>query len=296
MGCPDVVIAETVMKSKINKQNIKKYFIILFGNILTALGISIFYTPNKIVNGGVSGISTILYHTMHIPTGLTFLIINAILLLLALKILGKEFVTDTIFGALILSCCLQAFSHIPPFINDIFLAVIFGSVLYGLGIGMTLMQGGSTGGTDILSRIVQHYFPQVRIGTLLLIVDSAVIAASLIIFKEINLAFYGALSLFISSYSVNWLIQKFNISKLAFVITDKGMEISKTIVETSPRGVTMINATGAYTMSDKQVLICAMKESEALGFQKKILDIDSGAFIIFSESQQILGNGFKIYK
>ena len=87
-----------------------------------------------------------------------------------------------------------------------------------------------------------------------------------------------------------------NISKLAFVITDKGVEISEKIVSTSPRGVTLINATGAYTMSDKQVLICAMKESEAAEFQKKILNIDSGAFVIFSESQQILGNGFKIYK
>ena len=127
-------------------------------------------------------------------------------------------------------------------------------------------------------------------------VDATVITASLIIFKEINLALYGALALFISSYSVNWLIQKLNISKLAFVITDKGYEISKKIVTTSPRGVTLINATGAYTMSDKKVLICAMKESDAAGFQKKVLDIDNGAFVIFSESQQILGNGFKIYR
>jgi len=274
----------------------KRYAMVTIGTALTALGISIFYTPNKIVNGGVSGIATIFFHTLKIPTGLTFFIINAILLIIALRILGKEFVINTIFGSVVLSLFLQVFSYILPFTNDIFLATIFGSVLYGFGIGLTLTQGASTGGTDILSRLVQHYFPQVRIGTLLLIVDSLVITASLVIFKEINLALYGVLALFISSYSVNWLIQKLNISKLAFVITDKGYEISKNIVTTSPRGVTLIDATGAYTMGNKKVLICAMKESEANEFQKKVLDIDDGAFVIFSESQQILGNGFKIYK
>lgn len=283
-------------KKIINGQVIKKYLIITFGVALTALGISLFYTPNKIVNGGVSGISTIIFHTLKVPTGLTFFTINAVLLVTAFKILGKEFVADTIYGSLAVSLFIQLFSYIPPFTGDIFLATVFGSVLYGFGIGLTLTQGASTGGTDILSRLAQHFFPQVRIGTLLLIVDSIVIVASLIIFKQINLALYGALSLFISSYSVNWLIQKMNISKLAFVITDKGNEIAQKIVTTSPRGVTLIDATGAYTMTDKKVLICAMKESEAIAFQKKIIDIDSGAFVIFSESQQILGNGFKIYK
>ena len=283
-------------KLYLGKQTIKKYFIIVLGVALTAFGISVFYTPNKIVNGGVSGIATIFFHTLKIPTGLTFFIINAVLLILALRILGKGFVINTIFSSLMLSLFLQIFSYIPSFTSDILLATVFGSVLYGFGIGLTLIQECSTGGTDILSRIIQQFFPQVRIGTVLLIVDSMVITASLVIFRQINLVLYGALSLFISSYSVNWLIQKLNISKLAFVITDKGLEISEKIVTTSPRGVTLINATGVYTMSDKQVLICAMKESEAAEFQKKVLDIDRGAFVIFSESQQILGNGFKIYK
>ena len=285
-----------MVKRMFDKQKMLKYATIILGVVLTAFGISVFYTPNKIVNGGVSGLATILFHTLGIPTGLTFFMINAILLITALRILGKSFVMDTIFGSVLLSVFLQIFSYIPAFVNDVFLATVFGSILYGFGIGLTLTQDSSTGGTDILSRLAQHLFPQARIGTLLLIVDSAVITASIIVFRQINLALYGALSLFISSYSVNWLIQKMNISKLAFVITDKGVEISEKIVSTSPRGVTLINATGAYTMSDKQVLICAMKESEAAEFQKKILNIDSGAFVIFSESQQILGNGVKIYK
>lgn len=279
-----------------NSEVVKKYLIILFGVVLTAFGISVFYTPNKIVNGGVSGVATILFHTLGVPIWLTFLIINAVLLLTALRILGKSFVVDTIFGSVSLSVILRLFSNIPSFVDDIFLSTVFGSVLYGFGIGLTLTQGSSTGGTDILSRLAQHFFPQIRIGTLLLIVDSMVITASIIIFKQINLALYGTLSLFISSYSVNWLIQKLNISKLAFVITDKGLKISQKIVSTSPRGVTIINSVGAYSMKEKSVLLCALKEKEIPQFQNKIIDIDENAFIVYSESQQIIGNGFRTYR
>ena len=278
------------------RYELKKYALITLGTALTAFAISAFYTPNKIVNGGVSGIATILFHTIKIPTGLSFFVINAILLLVAWMILGKSFVIDTIFGSIMLSAFVQGFSYMPTVTSDVLLATVFGSALYGIGIGITFSQGGSTGGTDILSRLVQHFFPQVRIGTLLLIVDSFVITASLLIFRQINLALYGALALFISSYSVNWLIQKLNISKLAFVVTEKGEEISRKLVTTSPRGITIIKATGAYTMEGRYVLMCAMKESEIQGFREKILAVDPCAFVIFSESQQILGNGFRIYK
>ena len=278
------------------KDRIKKYTVIMVGTVLTALAISIFYTPNKIVNGGVSGIATILFHTAKIPTGASFFIINAGLLFIALIVLGQGFVVDTIFGSVMLSVLVQVFSYMPAVTNDLFIATVFGSVLYGIGIGIVFSQGGSTGGTDILSRLVQHFFPQIQIGTLLLIVDSVVIMTSLSIFREINLALYGAFALFISSYSVNWLIQKLNISKFAFVVTEKGQEISQNLVTTSPRGITILHATGAYTKEERYVLMCAMKESETKEFQEKILNIDSRAFVIFSEAQQILGNGFRIYR
>ena len=278
------------------KSKMKKYTLILLGTVLTSFAISVFYTPNKIVGGGVSGIATILYHTVRIPTGLSFLLINIILLSIAFVVLGKMFVLDTVLGSVLLSALVQMFSYVPTITSDIFLSTIFGSVLYGIGIGITFSQGGTTGGTDILGRLIQHYFPWVRIGTLLLIVDTTVIAASLMIFKKVDLALYGVLALTISSCSINYIIQKLNISKLAFVVTDKGYKIAKKLVSTSPRGVTIVNATGAYTMTDKDVLMCAMKENETEKFQNEILNIDKNAFIIFSESQQILGNGFNIYK
>ena len=277
-------------------EKIRKYLVILLGEIITAFAISCFYTPNKIVNGGVSGMATILYYTLGLPTGLSFAVINIVLLLISLKFLGKHFVGTTIAGSLLLSLFVQIFSYIPPVTNDILLASIFGSALYGIGIGLTLIEGASTGGTDIISRLIQCFFPHVKIGSLLLVVDAIVIGASLIVFKNIELTLYGILALFLASASINMLIAKLNISKLAFVVSDKGEEISKALVSETPRGVTLLDATGAYTMEEKNVLICALKENEIPRFQERILDIDKEAFIIFSESKQIVGNGFRVYK
>ena len=275
---------------------IRKYGVIVFGVMLVAFAISVFYTPNKIVSGGVSGLSTILFHTLGIAPGISYAVINIILVLLAVKFLGFSFVKDTVLGAALISLFVQLFTWIPPITNDILLASVFGSVLYGVGIGLTLIEGASTGGTDILSRLVQCIFPHIKIGSLLLAVDSAVIMLSFCVFRTFDLALYGIIALFLSSYSINFLISKLNVSKLAFVVTDKGMEISKYLVSNSPRGVTIIESTGAYTMENRQVLMCALKENEIPRFQDRILKIDEHAFLIFSESQQIVGNGFRVYK
>jgi len=278
------------------KTILKKYITIVLGVMMVAFAVSVFYIPNKIVSGGVSGVSTILFHMFGFAPGLSFAVINIILLILAIKFLGKAFVINTLLGATLLSIFVQVFSYIPPVTNDIFLATVFGAVLYGIGIGLTLVEGASTGGTDILSRLFQCAFPHIKIGNLLLVVDATVIFASFIVFKQFELSLYGIVALCISSFAINWLIHKLNISKLAFVVTDNGVDIAKHLVSNSPRGVTLIDATGAYTMSNKNVLICALKENEAEEFQNRILSMDKTAFIIFSESSQIIGNGFRVYK
>lgn len=275
---------------------LKRYFTITLGTMLTGIAISNFYTPNKIVSGGVSGLSTILYHTLNIPTGVSFAVINILLLLISFKVLGFRFVRDTITGAVLLTIFVQLFSYLPPVTDNIILATVFGAVMYGAGIGLTLIEGASTGGTDIISRLFQVPFPHIKVGTLLLAIDSLVIALSLVVFKDVELLMYGIMALFVATLSINMLIAKLNISKLAFVVTEKGEEITKLLVSTSPRGVTIINATGGYTMDSKQVLMCALKESETPVFRNKILNIDKDAFIIYSEAQQILGNGFRVYK
>lgn len=273
-----------------------QYIKIIIGIMMTAFAISVFYVPNKIVNGGVSGLSTILYHTFNIPASISYAFINIVLLIVAFKFIGKKFVINSLVGAGLISLFVEIFSYIPPMTDNVFLATVFGAIFYGFGIGLTLIEGASTGGTDILGRLVQYFFPHMKIGQLLLVIDSVVIALSLIVFKNSELVLFGIIALFLSTYSIDWLIRKLNISKLAFVVSDKGEEIAKMLVSTSPRGVTIIDVVGAYTMDNKKVLMCALKENELTDFQRKIHEIDETAFIIFSESQQIVGNGFHVYK
>ncbi len=287
---------DVIMPDKAFKTKFKNYLLSVIGPIITAFAISIFYTPNKIVSGGVSGISTILFHLFKIEPGLSFAIINALFLVLSFKVIGKSFVFRTLVGAALISVFVQFFSSFPPLTDDIVLATIFGSILYGIGIGITFLSGSSTGGTDILSRLLQHFFPHIKIGKLLLMVDAAVILSSLIAFRQVNLALWGIIALFISTFSVDWLIQKLNKSRLVFIVTEKGVEVSNFLVSSSPRGVTLMDVVGAYTMNKKNMLMCALKENELPEFQRKILEIDPAAFIIFSESQQVVGNGFYVYR
>jgi len=273
----------------------KSVLMTILGTMTTGFAIGVFLTPNKIVGGGASGLSTILFHTLSIPTGVSFFLINMIFLLIGFKVLGKEFVVKTLLGVTMLSLFMQLFSMFP-LETDPMLATVFGGVLYGLGIGMSFAAGASTGGTDILGRLIQVKFSHIPIGKMLLFIDGVIILVSLMIFKQIELTLFGIIALLISSFSIDFIIGKLNVSRIAFVITDRGEEISHKLVSTSPRGVTLIDVKGMYTDTEKQMLFCALKESEAEEFQKKILEIDPQSFIVFSESQRIKGNGFYLYK
>ncbi len=276
-------------------KNIKNYIFAFVGIALTAFGYSMFYLPPKIVSGGVTGLSTIIYHATSVSPALSYAVINILLLLISFRVLGKKFIVNTLIGAGLMSLLTEIFSEIKPFTEDTVLCSVFGAVFYGLGVGLALVYGFSTGGTDILARFIQHFYPHAQIGTLLLLVDGAVILLGVFVIGNITLSLYGIISLFISSFTVNYLIRRLNVSKLAFVITEKGEECAKKLICELPRGVTVFNAEGAYTGEKKTVLMSALKEKEITKFQNTLTSIDPDVFIIYSESQQIFGNGFYIY-
>ena len=278
------------------KKKIIDFLIVISGLALIAFAVSTLIAPNKIVQGGVSGMATIVYYLTGAPISLTNLLVNIVLIIIGLKILGKHFIIRTLACVLILSGFLEVFSFIPPLTDDRLLATLFGGILYGTGIGLTLLKGASSGGTDILGRIAQHFFPHIPIGKLLLFVDGLVILGGFVAFKDLNLVMYGMITIFISTFTIDYLIKKLNVSRLAFVVTSKGDDVSKKLISTSGRGVTKIDVTGAYTNEKKTMLMCAIKENEMPEFQRKIDEMDREAFTMFSESQQIFGNGFHVYK
>ena len=276
-------------------KHLKSYIIIFIGMTLSATAIGLFYIPNGIVTGGVSGIATILY-PIGVPPGITYSFVNLILLFFSYKRLGRDFVIKSILSVIVISLLVQVFSELPPITNNIFLATLFGSLLFGIGASLTFIQNANTGGTDIIGRLVQSKYQYFPIGTLLMIVDGFIILVSLFISRNIDLALYGLFGLFISAFSIDFIIDHLNSSKLAFVITDKGQEISSLIIEKSRRGVTMLNARGAYSGNRKNLLICALKNKQIPDFHRMIVETDENAFIIFTNSEKIFGLGFYVYK
>ena len=278
------------------KEKLKSYGLILLGIAVTAMAISLFLVPNKIVNGGSSGLSTVVFYAVGLKPSVTNALINGVLLLVSLFILGKKFVAKTLVCIVLLSVFMELFSWMPPVTDNILLATLFGSALFGGGIGIVLSQQSTTGGSDILGRLIQHKFPHWKIGKILLGVDLFIIALSYVTFHDAEAVLYGIMALFISTTIIDLLMRNLNVSKLAFIITDRGQAIAEHLIHTSPRGVTLVDVTGVYTNTPKKMMICALKESEIPEFQRKILEMDPQAFIIYSESQQIVGNGFYIYK
>lgn len=274
---------------------IKSYIIILTGITLTAISTGLFYIPNEIVTGGISGIATILY-PLGVPPGGVYLILNLILLALSYKILGKEFVLNSILSVVVMALLVQIFSSLAPITHNVFLATIFGSVLFGLGASLTFIENANTGGTDIIGRLVQSKFNHFPIGTLLFIIDGIIILISLLISKNVDLTLYGFFGLFISALVIDYVIGHLNSSKLALVITENGDAISRLIIENSRRGVTVLNARGAYSGARKNLLICALKDKEIPEFKKMVDSADPGAFTIFTRSEKIFGLGFYVYK
>ena len=284
------------MKKYINRDFIKFFLLLTLGAYITSFSLIVFSQPNKIVGGGLSGISTILYHLLSIPTSVTFFVGNFVFLSAAFFVLGKRFVLDSLLGASLVTLFMEINSYLPKFTGDLFLGAAFGSLLYGVGIGITLVVGANSGGTDILGRLLQHYIPHLPIGKTLLVIDGIIILTSLCLFKNVQLTLYGILSLILSTFTIDFLVSYLNSSKLAMVITSKGEEIADLLISTSPRGVTQINVKGAYSKEGKTLLLCALKAKELQAFQEKILSVDETSFIIFCESQKIMGNGFYIYK
>lgn len=276
-------------------RQIKSYLIILTGMTLTAIATGLFYIPNGIVTGGVSGIATIFY-PFGIPPGITYFVVNAFLLIFSYRRLGRDFALKSIFSVIVISSLVQVLSGLPPITNNTFLATLFGSLLFGIGASMTFIQNANTGGTDIIGRLVQSKYQYFPIGTLLLIIDGLIILLSLLISGDMDLALYGLFGLFISAFSIDIIIGHLNASKLAFVITEKGTEISRILISNSRRGVTILNARGAYSGNRKNLLICALKSREIPDFHRMITETDAGAFIIFVNSEKIFGLGFYVYK
>jgi len=266
---------------------------VAFGAVLMAFALNLFLVPAHIAPGGVSGLSTVIYHKTGIPVGILIFTLNIPIFILGWKNFGWKFTAWSVYGTFVLSASSYFFQWITPVTQDMILSSVFGGGVLGLGLGIVLRTGASTGGSDIVSKVIYKHFPAVSIGQVIMFVDALVITFAGIMFDSWEVVLYSGVSLFTSSYMVDAVVEGLDFAKTAFIISDKTAEISEFILHNMKRGVTALAGTSPYSGSDKTVLMCVIKKMEINRLKLAVKDIDPNAFMILDDVREVLGRGFK---
>ncbi len=274
------------------KQVLIDYLGITLGSAIMALGFTLFLIPNKIAAGGVSGLATVIYYLADIPVGVMSILLNIPIFIAAVRLLGKTFGTRTIYGIISSAFFIDLLQPIVPVLSeDLLLAAIYGGVISGLGLGIVFNSKGTTGGTDMVARLINHY-TGLSVGQGLLLADGIVVALAGIFFN-IEVALYAALTIFLSSKTIDVVQEGMNISKAALIISSEQEEIRKRVISELERGITGLEGYGGYTGNSKDILLCIISRSEVAKLKHLVIQIDPEAFIIITNVHEVLGEGFK---
>ncbi|MGZ4031737.1 MAG: YitT family protein [Tumebacillaceae bacterium] len=267
-------------------------FLILIGCAITAFGINVLIVPAGLMTGGLTGICVILYHFFGWPVGTQYFIYNVPLVLLGYKYIGKKFIFYTIYGVVLLSLFLNIIHLNKTWTTDPLLSSIFGDIIMSVGAAIVLRFGGSTGGLDILGRVIARY-RDVPMGRFNMVINSAIVVASAGLF-EVQTAMYTLISIFAGSKTYEALLN--HVDRISMiVVTEKGEEVAQAITRSMLRGVTMWNAHGAYTQQEKQVLLCVIVNVQLPELKKVIVKTDDKAFISIVPTKSIVGNFHQVW-
>lgn len=271
----------------------KDYLIITFGIALYAFGFSAFILPEKVVIGGLAGVGTIVYFLTGIPVAISQLVINLVLLAIAYKIVGKNFVFGTIFGVIMISLFIGLFVPIfqDGFTHEPFMNVVIGGVLCGLGIGLAFTHNGSTGGTDIIAAIVSKK-SNVTIGRMILYTDVIIISSSFFIFHHADKMVFGYVVLVLVSYVVDMVVNTNRQAVQFTIFSSKWQEIATAINNEAHRGCTVLSGMGWYSKNEVKVLLVMCRKIESVTISRIIKSIDPEAFLTQANVNGVYGKGF----
>ncbi len=276
----------------------RNILMIVLGSAIFSLGFDMFLDPNGINCGGVTGISMLIVYGVDIPwltVGILNIAINLPLFLLGFKKIGKYFFFSSLAGMFISSVLYDLF--LPLAIKDLdpLMASIFGGVLTGAGLGAVFVAGASTGGVDIVARLLKLRWRNFPIGKIILFFDCCTAVATGIVFRDITNTLYSIVAMFISSVVLDKVVYSTDFAKVALIISDKYEDIATAIDTKLDRGVTLLQSQGYYMRQDKYLLLSAVKQKQLAQLKELVMDIDPSAFIILQDAKQVLGDGFKRY-
>lgn len=257
---------------------------------MVALSFNLFFIPNQIAPGGLSGIATVLYHVFGFPVGVTTLVLNIPLFLIGLKRGGKQFGLKTLVATILLSFFID-FVSVPSLTDDSLLASIYGGFLMGLGLGLVFRKDATTGGTDLFAKLIHKYFPSISVAWVLFAVDFLVVVAAALVFGPSE-ALYAIVALALSARIIDLVQEGLNTAKAVFIISENAAAISKRVIEEMDRGVTLLKGSGAYTGHEKNVILCVVSRREITRLKDFINEVDSRAFVFVADVREVLGEGF----
>ncbi len=268
-------------------------FVFVLASAVYSVALNCFLARNNILNGGFTGIATILNYLFEIPIGTAIFIMNVPLLIIAFKKLGIKFVFRTFLVITISSIFIDIGVFLPIYKNDLLLSSIFGGVLTGISLGFIFIRNATTGGVDIIAKLIKLNHPHITIGKSIFLLDAFVILLGGIVYRNIESMLYAVVGIFVSVQVLDYIIYGVSRGAMIMIISDKNDEIRNMIITELNRGVTVLKAQGGYSGQDKTVLLCACYDNQTHKLIKKIKSADENAFFIVTQSKQILGNGFR---
>lgn len=276
-----------------NRKNIVKFLGIVLGCFLYAAGVALFLDPNNLAPGGLIGISVILNRLIHVDTGTLYFVLNIPIVLLGLWKFGVKFIASTFVAVALSSLFTNGFSRFPAVTTDPLLAAIAGSVLVGVGIGIVFRCGATTGGTDIIVKVLRLKYKHLKTGLLFLMTDIIIVTASGFVFQDFNIVMYAFMSVIISGKVMDYVLYGTDEAKMMYIISDHAEQIADRILEEMEVGVTYLSGQGAYTGQEKKVILCVVPVKRGPELEEIVKQEDKDAFLIISSASEIYGEGYK---
>ena len=274
------------------------YFMITLASAIYAVGFNWFYVPNDIAFGGITGVGQIINAILPwAPIGTVVIILNIPLFILGWRLLGGHLLLSSLYAMAVSSVFIDIVNGIWTFeAMDSMLACVFGGVFMGASLGMVFQQGATTGGTDLIARLLKLKITWLPMGKLLIATDMVVIVATAIAFGSVYSALYGVVALYIAGIVMDRMLYGLDSAKVAYIISDRFKEIADVLVNDLDRGVTILQGQGGYSGAEKKVLMCAFKQRQIVSIKKMVKELDPSAFIIVCDAHEVLGDGFREYR
>lgn len=277
----------------------QRSFIVFAGSIVYSVGIGLLLDPNGLAPGGMIGIAMILSRVLSragigmLGTGILYFVLNIPIMILGVIKLGIRFMASSFLVVVLNSVVIDSLSHYGAVTNDRLLAAVVGGALVGIGLGLIFLAGTTSGGMDIIIKLIKKKHPHMKTGFLFMAIDLSIVALTGIVFRDFDLAMYAAIAVFVSGRAMNYVLYGSDEARLIFIISKENVSIAHLILESLEAGVTFLHGNGAYTGEDKNVIMCVVRRNVVPKLQEIVKSADERSFMIITSANEIYGEGYK---